>query len=263
MGETQYDKLRHRDLEQIALILLRCARLLIESGSRCHVVHSCAETLARVLGADILGMRVGYASVGITLGSGANTITRMVTVTQHGVDQRLAHAVRALVHEAAAGRLPPGEIGARLATLETSVRRYPPWLVALAVGLACWAFGELLGADHAAGLPILVGGAIGQMLRVRLRRAGVNPYVVVVAVALVGALACGIGARLAGSGTVDLAMVAATLLLVPGVPATNAQANIMDGYPTLGSAQAVSVTMTMVFVATGLWLAQLLHGLVR
>jgi uncharacterized membrane protein YjjP (DUF1212 family) len=262
MGETHYDPLRHRDLEQIALVLLRCARLLMESGSRCHVVHSCGETLARVLGAQILGMRVGYASVGVTLGSGANTITRMVTVTQHGVDQRLAHSVRALVHEAAAGRLPPGEIGARLEALEHGVRRYPMWLVAGAVGLACAAFGELLGADHAAALAILLGGAAGQLVRGRLRKAGVNAYVVVVAVALVSALLCGFGARLAGSGTVDLAMVAATLLLVPGVPATNAQANIMDGYPTLGSAQAVSVIMTMLFVATGLWLAQLLHGLI-
>jgi uncharacterized membrane protein YjjP (DUF1212 family) len=45
--------------------------------------------------------------------------------------------------------------------------------------------------------------------------------------------------------------------LVPGVAATNAQADVMDGYPTLGSARAVSVIMTMAFVATGLWLAQM------
>jgi uncharacterized membrane protein YjjP (DUF1212 family) len=48
---------------------------------------------------------------------------------------------------------------------------------------------------------------------------------------------------------------------VPGVPATNAQADIMDGYPTMGSAQAVSVIMVMVFAATGVLFAQALLGL--
>jgi uncharacterized membrane protein YjjP (DUF1212 family) len=70
----------------------------------------------------------------------------------------------------------------------------------------------------------------------------------------------GWGARLAGSGSVDTAMMASVLLLVPGFPATNAQTDIMDGYPTVGSARAVWVAMVMVFASTGLWLAQ---GLLR
>jgi uncharacterized membrane protein YjjP (DUF1212 family) len=67
-----------------------------------------------------------------------------------------------------------------------------------------------------------------------------------------------LGARLAGSETVPTAMIASILLLVPGVPSLNAQNDILDGRPTLGSARAVWVTIILVFVTAGLWLAQLI-----
>ncbi len=59
-----------------------------------------------------------------------------------------------------------------------------------------------------------------------------------------------------------MAMMASILLLVPGVPATNAQTDIMDGFPTVGSARAVWVVMVMVFASAGFWLARALLGVV-
>ena len=91
--------------------------------------------------------------------------------------------------------------------------------------------------------------------------AAINPYVATVATAFAASVICGIGARVAGSGTVDVAMIAATLMLVPGVAATNAQADVLDGLPTLGSARAISVFMTMLFAATGIFVAQAVLGL--
>ena len=55
-------------------------------------------------------------------------------------------------------------------------------------------------------------------------------------------------------------MMASILLLVPGVPATNAQTDIMDGYPSMGSARAVTVIMIMVFATAGIWLAEVVLG---
>jgi uncharacterized membrane protein YjjP (DUF1212 family) len=46
------------------------------------------------------------------------------------------------------------------------------------------------------------------------------------------------------------------LLLVPGVPALNAQNDILEGRPTLGSARAVWVMVILVFIAAGVRLAQ-------
>ena len=233
----------------------------MQSGCNGRVIHECGALLARSQGVELLGIRVGYASIAITLGHGGNSISRMVTIAGHGVNHRLDQAVRALVREAAHTGMAPATIGTRLDALLTGVPRYPGWLVALAVGVACGAFAGLLGADGRAMLATLLASGIGQAIRQTLHRRGANVFVIVAVVALLSAFLGGLGARLAGSGTVDLALFGATLLLVPGVPATNAEVDIIDGFPTLGSARAVSVLMVMVFVAIGIWLAQIALGM--
>jgi uncharacterized membrane protein YjjB (DUF3815 family) len=55
-------------------------------------------------------------------------------------------------------------------------------------------------------------------------------------------------------------MVAAVLLLVPGVPSLNAQNDILENHPTLGSARAVWVAVTLVFLAAGVWLSEMFLG---
>jgi uncharacterized membrane protein YjjP (DUF1212 family) len=88
-----------------------------------------------------------------------------------------------------------------------------------------------------------------------------NVFIVAGGIAFLSALLGGLGAMASGSATVPLATMASILLLVPGVPATNAQTDIMDGYPTMGSARAVWVLMIMIFAATGVWFAEALLGL--
>ncbi|PPQ27723.1 threonine/serine exporter family protein [Rhodopila globiformis] len=252
---------RHRDLEQIAMACLACARMLMETGSRAMTVHECCRLLATGLGVEIMGTRVGYASITVTLVSGANTITRMVTVHRHGMDHRLNQAVRRLVVTAAQSAVPPADIMAQLDATVTTSPRHPLGVVVGAVGLACVAFGGLLGVDRLAFLPVFAASGAGQFVRHGLLARGINPYVAIVTTAFTAAFLCGTLARLAGSGTVNLAAIASTLLLVPGIPATNAQADILDGLPTMGSARAVSVLMVMVFTTTGIFAAQGVLGL--
>jgi uncharacterized membrane protein YjjP (DUF1212 family) len=87
-----------------------------------------------------------------------------------------------------------------------------------------------------------------------------NPFFGAAAVACLGSLLAGAAARWLGSGTVDSAMIAAVLLLVPGVPSLNAQSDIIEGRPTLGSARTVGVAMTLVFTTAGVWLGRALLG---
>jgi uncharacterized membrane protein YjjP (DUF1212 family) len=53
-------------------------------------------------------------------------------------------------------------------------------------------------------------------------------------------------------------MIASILLLVPGIPSVNAQNDILEGHPTLGSARAVTVAVILIFAVTGLWFGQVL-----
>jgi uncharacterized membrane protein YjjP (DUF1212 family) len=55
-------------------------------------------------------------------------------------------------------------------------------------------------------------------------------------------------------------MTAAVLLLVPGVPSLNAQYDILNGRPTLGSARAVWVAVILIFITIGVWLGQMALG---
>lgn len=252
--------LKHRELEQIALASLRVARLLMESGARAEVVHEGCSLVARGLGADHVDLRSGYASFGITVGHGHNTITRMGEVGPLGVNHRLDETVRALARRVGPEAMSPGDVMVELARLERTVPRHPPVVVAAAVGLACAAFGRLFGIDWAAFVPVMVAGLTGQMVRHHLLRRRANPFVIA---AIVAVSASGLGgalARLAGSMTLSGAMIASVLLLVPGVPALNAQSDILEGHPTLGSARAVSVVMQLMFVAVGVMMAQLLLG---
>lgn len=253
--------LKHRELEKIAMVALRAARLFLESGARVKVVHEGAGLIVKGLGVNCVGMRAGYASHEITVSHGANTITRMTAVGALGVNYQLDHALRALCVKASRGGMRVEEIDAEMDRLVRETPRYHPVIVACAVGVACASFGRLLGVDWLATGPVLLGGAVGQYTRYILKGRGVNHYVVAAAVAFVASCISGMGAQLFGSITAPLAMIASILLLVPGVPATNAQTDIMDGYPSMGSARAVTVLMVMVFATVGVGLAEFVLGM--
>ena len=253
--------LRHRDLEKIANVALKVGRVLMECGGRVSVVREGMRLAAQGLGANVVGERVGYASLTLTVGAGEETITRMIDVGPHGVNYRLDVAVRRYVTQLARDGGAPQEVSETIDRLARETPRYPLWVVAPATGLACAAFGRLLGVDWPAFLPILAAGCVGQWVRAKLRGRGTNACLNAAVVAFIAGALGGFGARAAGSASAEMALIASTLLLVPGVPATNAQTDIMEGFPTVGSARAVSVAMIMVFATIGIWGAEAMLGL--
>lgn len=252
--------MQHRRLEKIAMTALRAAGLMMECGARVRVTHQGAMLIATGLGVETVGLRTGYASIEMTVSSGANTITRMASVGPHGVNHRLDYALRALAVRVSKGGMGAEEVEREIDRLVQETPRHSAWVVAFAVGIACAAFGRLLGIDWAAFGPVLLAGGLGQYVRRLLIGHAVNAYVVAAVIAFLAAALAGFGAQLCHSGTVNLAMMASVLLLVPGVPATNAQTDVMDGFPTMGSARGVSVVMVMVFATTGVALAELILG---
>lgn len=261
-GNDAFDPVRkrHRDLERIAHAALGVGCRLTQAGASVRVVHAGARRVVAAFDVEVIGLRSGYSSFEVTVAGGGNTITRMRRIGPHGVDHRLDFAIRDLVARVATNGLDPGGVEAELARLVADTPRHPPWAAALATGAACAAFGGLLGTDWLAFPPVFAAGAIGQRLRHHLLRRGVNVFVVAGLIACFCALLGGLGARLMRSTTTDVAMMASILLLVPGVACINAQADIMDGFPTMGSARAVWVVMVMVFCAIGVWMAEALLG---
>ena len=252
--------LDHSELERIAMAALEVGRLLMETGARAEIVHEDCSIVAHGFGADHVDLRSGYGSIDITVGKGPSTITRTMEVGPHGVDHRLSSAIRDLVRRIRQGSLTPPEALADAARLKRDTPHFVPWLVALAVGIACAAFGRLLGIDWPAFMPVAAAGAIGQAVRRVMLRRDVNVFVIAACVAFLSSSLAGWGASRVGSSTVNVAMVASVLMLVPGVPAYNAQSDILEGHPTLGTARGVCVVMLLMFIAIGVLLAQVLLG---
>jgi uncharacterized membrane protein YjjP (DUF1212 family) len=243
-------------LDAIAMAALDAGRLLMESGASATAVDHIVATVARGLGAERVDLRVGYASLAITIGFGGSGITRMRKVGHLGVNQRMDQAVRNLAERVSHGELDTAGTRAELDQLAARIPRHSAAVTAIAVGLACAAFGRLLGVDWAGTGPVMVAAAVGQFVRRELASRHVNVFILSLLVSFSGAVLGGLGARWAGSETVATAMVASILLMVPGVPALNAQNDILAGRPTLGSARAVWVLVVLVFMTVGLWLGQ-------
>jgi uncharacterized membrane protein YjjP (DUF1212 family) len=247
-------------LEEIATLALEFGRLLMEAGSSAHHVDENIAKVASGLGAERVDVRVGYASVAITIGLGPDEVTRMRKLGPLGVNESLYRVLSALAAQTGKGGFTVMEARSELTRLLHNSPRYPDLIVALAVGVACAAFGRLLGVDWAAVGPIFVAAALGQMVRRQLALHNVNAFISAAAVAFLGSTVCGFGARWAGSQTVATDMIATVLLLVPGVPSFNAEYDILGGRPTLGTARAVWVVVMLVFMTVGVWLAQGLLG---
>ena len=247
-------------LEPLAMAALDAGRMLMEAGASATSIDAIVAKVARGLGADRVDLRVGYASLAITIGIGPNGITRMREVGTLGVNQRLDHDLWSLAERVSRGELTVSETRAELNRLGTRTPRHSTWVMAVAVGLACAAFGRLLKVDWLGTGPVFFAATIGQWVRRDLLARHVNVFICATVVAFVGSTLGGLGAHWAGSGTVTTAMIASILLLVPGIPCVNAQSDILDGHPTLGSARAITVAVILIFVTAGLWLGQVLTG---
>jgi uncharacterized membrane protein YjjP (DUF1212 family) len=251
---------KNLSLEEIAMLAMEFGRLLMECGASAQIVDEYVVRVARAAGAERVDLRIGYASLAITVGIGGEGITRMRKVGALGVNQRLDQALRQLGRQLEAEEIPAAAARAELERLVRQTPRHPGWFVDLAVGLACAAFGRLLGVDWLAFGPIFCAAAIGQFCRRQLLLRNVNVFITATLVAFLASVLSGLGARGTGSSTVDTAMTAAVLLLVPGVPSLNAQYDILDGRPTLGSARAVWVVVILIFLTAGVWLGQMALG---
>ena len=57
-------------LEPVAMVALDAGRMLMEAGASAHNVDEIVDTVARGLGAERVDLRIGYASLAITIGIG-------------------------------------------------------------------------------------------------------------------------------------------------------------------------------------------------
>src|SRR5215471_8361981 len=112
MGQPQITE--RASLEEIAMLSLEFGRLQMESGASARFVDEIVGTVARGLGAERVDLRIGYASLAVTVGTGGHGITRMLKVGHLGVNQRLGYMLRELAGAMQRGELSLSAVRSRL-----------------------------------------------------------------------------------------------------------------------------------------------------
>jgi hypothetical protein len=78
-----------KSLDATAELAMEFGRLSMEVGASAHYVEEIATHVAFGLGADRMDLRVGYASLIMTVGKGEEEVTRLGRVGPLGVNQRV------------------------------------------------------------------------------------------------------------------------------------------------------------------------------
>jgi uncharacterized membrane protein YjjP (DUF1212 family) len=243
-------------LSDVARLSLSIGRLFMEFGESARIIHEEIFAVARCLGCDSAEVYCQHAAIIVTLRRGEEFCVQMGKVGEHGVNLRGSEAVRDIVRRVSRGDLECSGGETELDNIAHSIPSYPVWLVCLCTGLACSAFGRLLGADWLSFFPVLVASAIGQWVRRAMMVRKKNLFITTGSVSFVSAFLAGAGARLLGSPRLEIATVSAVLLLVPGAAVLNTQTDVIEGKPNLAAARGLRVIYILLFMTLGLVAAQ-------
>lgn len=243
-------------LPEIAHLVLTIGRLLLEWGANARTVHEAISNAATGLGCDSADAFCQHAAIITVIRRGTESHTQMGKVGEHVVNLRRTQNLQQIIQRIAHGELTCAKAQTEVESVASKTKHYPIWFICLATGLACSSFGRLFKSDWVSFLPTMVGAGLGQYVRHTLFHWKYNIFLTAGTVSFVAATVAGFGAKSMGSTHLPLAMVAAVLLLVPGIPVLNAQIDVIEGKPNLAAARALRITFLLLFMALGLTVAQ-------
>jgi len=243
-------------LPGIAFLALTVGRMMLEWGANARIVHEAISSVALGLGCDSAEALCQHAAIIVMLRRGEEGCSQMGKVGEHVVNLRRMQNLQEIVRKVSDGGLTCGEAQSAVEQIPKKTAHYPVWFVCLATGLACSAFGRLFKSDWVSFLPTLIGAGAGQYVRHSLFHKKYNIFLTAGTVSFLSAMIAGFGARAFGGAHLQLAMVAAVLLLVPGIPVLNAQIDVIEGKPNLAAARSLRITFLLLFMTLGLSLAQ-------
>jgi uncharacterized membrane protein YjjP (DUF1212 family) len=243
----------------VAHVTLRLGRLMLVNGADTGVVQASVSTLAR---------RFGYEAQ-LLVHAEALLLT---LEDQHSFRTKLGHAISGMtVNMGALAAL--GEVVWKTATavdieavdrqlgaVECAGNRYPHWLVAIGMGLTAASLARLFaGAWPVVGVSVLVG-IVNFLLRQRLGAWSMNPIATAALVAFASGLVGALAMKAFPDASPTLCLVAAGMILVPGVPIINGVRETLGSHVGTGIARLMVGAITVMAIAFGLFLAAGLAG---
>ncbi|GAO56126.1 threonine/serine exporter ThrE family protein [Novosphingobium sp. MD-1] len=246
-------------LDAAAHVLLLLARLLLEAGADSEHVRRRVEALAErqdfaaelFLGSERLLLMLGNDQVYRTrIGHALGVM---------GIDAGRLVALEEVATAIEAGTLELEAAAARLSVIAKARPAYPGWLTILAVAGTAAALARLFSAT----LPVVgaafLAGAVSTVLRRVLPRLRVGPAAAAGITATISGMTAVLASRPSGADP-TLALVAAGMILVPGVPLINGVRDLMQGHAAIGLARIANGAITVIAIAAGLAATSLAVG---
>jgi uncharacterized membrane protein YjjP (DUF1212 family) len=246
--------------EATAHCTLQLGRILLQNGSDTGQVQLAIRRFAAAFGYSA-HLLVSYEALLLTLVAGQSFTTKIgsripamnVGMTAVGGAYRILDDVERGVMDLAAAQ-------DALEALEHLPAIYNRWLVAVALGLTAASLSRLFGGDWAAFFVCWVAATLGTLLRQDLGRRGLSPVLVAFGTACLSGLLGGIGARLFGSTTAVLCLVAPGMIIVPGVPLINGVQDMIRNHASTGLARIGFAFFVIGAIGLGLELASRVSG---
>ncbi|MCV3210043.1 threonine/serine exporter family protein [Mesorhizobium sp. YC-39] len=244
----------------VAHVALRLGRLMLANGAdTVHVMEAVIEFARRLeYSAHLLVFSEGLL---LTLEDGEGFHTRLgPTIAGTAVNMGALATLDEIRRREICAPSDIAKIDRELNQLEHSGNRYPHWLVVLGMGLTAASLARLFGAVWAVvGVSVLVGIAT-QLLRQRLGASSANPVAGAALAAFGGGLLGALVMKAFPGASPTLCLVAAGMILVPGVPLLNGVRDTLGNHVGTGIARLTMGTVTVLAIALGLFLAASVAG---
>ncbi|OAN59896.1 threonine/serine ThrE exporter family protein [Sphingomonas sp. TDK1] len=248
-----------RRLDAAGHVLLFLARLLLEAGSDSEQVRRRIEALAGRLG-FAAQLFLGSERLLLMVGCDDTYRTRIGhAVGAMGIDAGRLVALEQVAKAMESGSLEIPAADARLTAIAAGKSSYPGWLTILAVAATAAALAKLFSASWLVVGAAFLAGLVNTTLRRALPRWGVVPAASAAVTAAISGMVGALPLRLLGADP-TFALVAAGMILVPGVPLINGVRDLVRGHPGIGLARLANGGMIVLAIAAGLATASLATG---
>lgn len=245
---------------EVAHVSLRLGRLMLQSGADTALVQASVAALVRKLGFDAQ-LLVSTEGLVLTLEDQSSFRTKVGhTVSSMAVNMGALAALDDVVRQAPTTAPDILAIDCRLEAIERGGNFYPEWLVAIGLGLTAGSLARLFGGTWPVVAVSALVGVVSLFLRHRFGAWSMNPIAAASLVALASGLVGALAMKAFPATPPTLCLVAAGMILVPGVPLLNGVRETLGSHVGTGISRLTVGAITILAIASGLFVAASLAG---
>lgn len=248
---------------EITRLCIETGLMLLQHGAESALVESVARRLGLALQVESVEVAIMANALTITTLSENHCVTTVRRNEDRGINMHIVTEVQRAVLAVEAGELDRAGFRARMEAIKP--QRYPRWLVALMIGLACACFARLAQLSlpaiedrrwdwYGCGLTFLAS-AVAMLVRQWFAARHFNPLVNFFVSAFVATSIAGQGVIYKLGLHPKIAMASCVLLLVPCFPMINSVSDMVKGYINTGLSRGMMAVLLGAATSSGIILA--------